>query len=66
MAGDEIDPVAELNLQATVAHEVLQSDSLDDARPGTLAEAGDRVTHGWVGVRWRSREGQRQNPRRRD
>lgn len=63
LAGNEIDPVAELNLQATVAHEVLQSDSLDDAWPGTLTEARDGVFHGWVWELGFSCKGHKESPK---
>lgn len=35
LTGYEVDPVPELHLEATVAHEVLQSDSGDDPSPGS-------------------------------
>lgn len=48
LTGDEIDPIAELDLQASVAHEILQPDFLDDSGFGTVAAAGDWLGHGWV------------------
>lgn len=49
LTGNKIDPIAELDLQATVAHEVLQPDFLDDASFGTTT-AVDWLSHGRVCV----------------
>jgi hypothetical protein len=54
LAGDEIDPLAELDLDITVAHEVLQSDPPDCACARTTkrgakgARESPRIRHSWI------------------
>lgn len=52
LTGDEIDPLAELDLEMAMAHEVLHSDVLDNAcarttmKDGNGAGGNPRIGHG--------------------
>lgn len=53
LAGDEIDPLAKLDLEITMAHEILELNPQDRTRPGTLFDEGSAGSspgfrHGFV------------------